>query len=137
MKLNFEIEYDWIKGKEYLEKLRERKAFVELKEVRKARTNQQNKYLHAIITEWACEVGYTLQEMKYNIKAALGYVYHKNGCVMYRETSKMNTEELSIFTDKLRKLAAEQGVYLMSPDEFEQGGWKSIAQKKETMKRYL
>ena len=137
MKLNMETEYDCTKARDYLAKLIERKAFIELREVKAKRTNQQNAYLHAILTEWACECGYTLAEMKCAAKAACGYVYHKGGVVMYRETSKMDTKELSDFTEKLRNVAAQQDVYLMSPEEFNQGGWKHVEQQKQTMQQYL
>jgi len=140
VKKNLEIEYDCIQAREYLEKLIKRKAFIELKEVRKARSNQANRYLHAIIAEWAewaMQAGYQLEEMKYAIKAALGYTYSKNGVTMYKQTSKMDTGELSIFTDKLRKLAADQGVDLMSPEAFNQGGWKESEKRKEEHKRHL
>jgi len=137
LKLNLETEYDRIKARDYLAKLEEKKAFIELKEVRKARSNQANRYLHAIIAEWAMQAGYTLEEMKCAIKAALSYYYVKGGVTMYKETSKMDTEELSIFIDKLRKLAAEQGVDLMSPESFEQGGWRQVEKMKEQHKRHI
>jgi len=134
VKKNLEIEYDCIQAREYLEKLIKRKAFIELKEVRKARSNQANRYLHAIIAEWA---GYQLEEMKYAIKAALGYTYSKNGVTMYKQTSKMDTGELSIFTEKLLKLAQDSGVDLMSPEAFNQGGWREAEKRKEEHKRHL
>jgi hypothetical protein len=126
-----------VKAQEYLSRLINDQKPIELREIRKPRTNLQNKYLHAILTEWACECGYTIQEMKCSVKAALGYSYPKGGCVMYRETSKMDTKELSEFTEKTRKLAAEQGVYLMSPEEFERGGYIEIRKKKEQLSKYL
>lgn len=137
MKLNLETEYDRAKAWDYLKKLEFKKAFIELREVRPVRSNKQNAYLHAIIAEWAMLAGYGIEEMKYAIKSALGYTYHKGGVVMYRQTSKMNTEELSIFTDKLLKLAEDQGVELMSPDAYTMGGWKEVEKRKQQHKRYL
>jgi len=137
VKLNLETEHDRNKAAEYLATLTKRKAFIELKEVKKSRTNRQNAYLHAMIAEWAMQAGYTLEEMKYAIKAALGYTYEKKGVVMYRPTSAMDSGELTTFIDKMRMLSAEYGVDLMSAEQFERGGWKDIEKRKQAMKAYL
>lgn len=137
MKLNLTLASDQTKAREYLDRLIDGQKPIELREIKPRRSHQQNAYLHAIITEYAIECGYSLPEMKCAVKAALGYSYVKGGVTMYRETSKMNSKELSEFTDKLRKLAAENGVYLMSPEEYEQGGWIEAKKRKEQHSKYL
>ena len=137
MKINLETSHERKKAQDYLAKLIDKQAFIELREVKPRRTQSQNSYLHAIITEWACECGYSLSEMKCAVKAALGYSYVKGGVTMYKETSKMDTKELSEFTEKIRRLAADQGIELMDPDTYRQGGWKAVEARKEQLKRYL
>jgi len=137
MKFNFKLESDQVKAREYLDKLIAGEKPCELKEMRKKRTNLQNAYLHAILNEMAVECGYTALEMKCEAKTKLGYTYVKNGTPMYTETSKMNTKELSEFTEKFLKLAQDHGYDLMSPEEFNQGGWVEAQKKKEQFSKYL
>ena len=137
MKFNFKLASDQVKAREYMDRLMDGQKPVELREIKPRRSSQANAYLHAIITEYAIECGYSLIEMKCAAKAALGYSYVKGGVTMYKETSKMDSKELSEFTDKLRKLAAENGVYLMSPDEYERGGYIEIQKRKEQHSKYL
>lgn len=137
MKLNLENAADCTKAGEYLGDLLTRKAMIELREIKPRRSKRQNAYLHAIIDEYAMEAGYTTAEAKTVVKTLLGYTYEKDGVIMLRETSKMDSAELSEFTDRFRNLAAQYGVYLMSPDEFEKGGWKDVERRRDQMRRHL
>lgn len=137
MKFNFKLASDQVKAREYMDRLIDGQKPVELREMRKKRTNLQNAYLHAILTEMAVECGYTALEMKCEAKKKLGYTYDKNGTLMYQETSKMDTKELSEFTEKFIKLARDHGYDLMSPEEFNQGGWVEAQKKKEQFSKYL
>ena len=96
----------------------EKKSYrVEIKAIHKQRTNLQNRYLHLIITLYGIETGHTLDEAKVLIKRELGYTYVKNDQQYFRQTSKMDTKELTDFIDKLRNWSSKQGIYLPAPNE--------------------
>jgi len=116
MKYNLKTESK--KAIEYLNKLIKNESMIELKKVSLLRTNQQNRYLHKAISLFAIETGYTNSESKQVIKRAIGYVYEKDGIIFYRETSKMDTKEMTIFIDKFRKYCSDFGFYIPSPDEY-------------------
>ena len=95
---------------------------VELKEQRKARSLDQNSYFHKIVSIWADDIGYTIEEAKTVIKRELGYYYEKNGQKFLESTATMDTKRMSELTDKFRLWSsAEFGIYLPEPDEYMKG----------------
>ena len=128
MILDLSISPDKKKAEMYFSKLLEDGAKIELKKIPKRRTLNQNSYLHAILTLYATEWGWTLEEAKTYVKRTLGYTYVKNNELFLTSTSTMNTKELTEFIDKFRNLSASQGFYLPSGDEIGQN-WEYFARE--------
>ena len=100
-------------------KLKESQAVIELKAKSKKRTIKQNSYLHVIITLYAIEYGYTIEEAKTLIKRECWFMrYTKNSNVFLKRTRDLNTVELTEFIDWLRNWSAKQGCYLPTPEEY-------------------
>lgn len=92
---------------------------VELKKKQKARTINQNSYLHVLINLYAIEIGLTINEAKTDIKKACPFgSYQKNGNTYLVETSKMDTKELTEFIDWFRNYSAQNGLYLPTSEEY-------------------
>ena len=87
---------------------------VDLKEVRKSRSNNQNSYLHKLFQIVADELGDTLEGVKLDIKIELGYyTTSARGNKIPTHTSKMNTKQFSEFVDKMKAWAmADLGIAL-------------------------
>ena len=130
MILDLSIPPDKSKAETYFSKLLEDQSKIELKKIPKKRTLAQNSYLHAILTLYAFEWGWTLDEAKTYIKRKLGYVYEKNGEEFLTSTSGMNTKELTEFIDRFRNLSSSQGFYVPSSDEIGQN-WEYFAKELE------
>ena len=122
MKYNLSNKCEYDNAIKYLNKLIKKCAKIELKEIRKQRTLQQNAYLHALIAFFAKEQGYAPQELekcKLDIKTALGYAKLIDGDWYGVSTSAMNTKQLSLFIDKFRMWSdQEMGCYLPQSHEF-------------------
>jgi len=128
--LDLHIEADRKRAKVYFDKLILDSSKIELKKIAKRRTLNQNSYLHAILTLYAVEWGWSLEEAKTCVKRELKYTYEKNGEEFLKRTSDMNTKELTTFIDKFRNLSAHQGFYLPSSDEIGQN-WDYFAREIE------
>jgi len=126
--LDLNIPPDKKKAEMYFSKLLEDGAKIELKKIAKRRTLNQNSYLHAVLTLYATEWGWTMEEAKTYIKRTLGYTYVKNGELFLTSTSGMNTKELTEFIDRFRNLSASQGFYVPSSDEIGQN-WEYFARE--------
>ena len=104
-----------------LEHLISKGARVELTEKRGRRTLSQNNYLHLILTAWGIELGYNLAEMKKLIKVdmlAEVFEYKKKSRIFYKSTADLNTKEMTIVIDEIRKTAYEStGFYIPAPNE--------------------
>ena len=139
MILDLSIAPDKKKAEMYFSKLLDDGSKIELKKIAKKRTLNQNSYLHAILTLYATEWGWTLEEAKTYVKRKLGYIYRKSGEEFLTGTSGMNTKELTEFIDRFRNLSASQGFYVPSSDEMGQN-WeyfaKEIERAKQIEKRY-
>jgi len=108
---------------------------IELKEKRKIRTIQQNKYLHVCITLFAIESGYTLEEAKTTLKRECTWMYYEKNCNMFlRRTRDLDTKELTDFIEFILNFAGVQGIYIPSSEEYVQNQIeinKNIAQHKQ------
>lgn len=111
--LNIESE----KARVYFDKLLTDKCKIELKKIPKKRTLKQNRYVHVLFTLWGSEYGYSIDEAKLVVKKLLGYMYQKQDQIFPKQTSKMDTRELTEFIDKFRNFSSSQGYYLPSADE--------------------
>ena len=129
MKYNLKKEIDQQNARTYLDKLIETESKVELKKMHRKRGISQNAYLHVLLTLWGNEHGYYMNESKDEIKRALGYTYKKEVVSLetgelvtrefFKETSKMDSRELSIFIEKFRDWSsATCGLYLPSVEDY-------------------
>jgi hypothetical protein len=110
---------------------------VEFKEVRQKRSLTQNAYLHVCITLYAIEFGYTLNEAKTDLKRECSFMrYEKNGKQYLKETSKMDSKELTNFIDWLRNYASQNGCYIPTSEEYLTNR-VAIDNQIETNKQYL
>ena len=109
-----------------VERLRSKKDVVRLEHVPKPRSNNQNKYLHALYGLMAQYTGYSTEEVKTISKRHLGYYYERGGHKFLVETSKMDTKQMTEFIDKVRLWGIEDvGCYLPTVEEW-QGNWKEL-----------
>ena len=110
---------------------------VDLKAIRKARSMSQNSYLHVCISLFAIEFGYTLEESKTFLKRECSFmIYEKNNSVFLKQTSKMNSKELTEFIEWLRNYASENGLYIPSSEEYIENRF-NIDQEIDKFKTYL
>ena len=123
MRYNLKTPLDQRQARARLEYLIEQGARIELTEKRKQRTYKQNRYLNVILTSWGLHLGYDLDEMKDIIKIDLSpsiFKYEKNGRTFYKSTADLDTKQMTIVVDKIRKTAQDEtGFYIPEPHETE------------------
>ncbi len=100
---------------------------VEVKVYQPKRTNAQNRYLHAILGEFAMQTGNTLEETKteYFKKYCNADLFlvrktlkHIGTIEVLRSSAELDTAEMTTAIDRFRNWSAsEAGIYLPSPDE--------------------
>lgn len=123
--LNNPFEHD--KFKEYVNKLYSQKVVVEVKKRLPNRSLSQNSYLHLILGWFACETGYSLEEVKLD--------YFKKTCnrdlferkkinkqgkeITYiRSSTELTTGEMTTAIERFRNYASAQAsIYLPAPNE--------------------
>lgn len=113
--------------REYIEKLIEKKAVIEIKKKSPNRSLSQNNYLHLLISYFACETGYMTDEVKYEIfKKECNYELFKevvvnkkgNEITRMKSSSQLDSSEMTTAIERFRNYAmAKAGVYLPSPNE--------------------
>ena len=119
MKYDLSNHIDRKKAEARFNKLLEQGKPIELKELKKARTLAQNRYLHVSISIFAIEFGYNLDEAKTHLKRNCDFMrYEKDGEVFLKRTRDMNTLELTDFVEWIRTYAGQKGCYIMSADEY-------------------
>lgn len=101
----------------------------ELKAKNPKRSISQNSYLHLILTWFAIETGYTMEEVKQEI-----FKKHVNSATFYdgefegkiegfkierwRSTASLDTSEMTLAIDRFRNFSSiELGIYLPEPKE--------------------
>ena len=127
MIFNLNNEYGIPKFKEYVNKLYEQKAIVEVKKKLPNRSTQQNRYFYLILSWFACETGYSVDEIKVDIFKRIcnkeifeRYRENKHGekIKFLRSSSDLDTLEMTTAIDRFRNYASAQaGIYLPSPNE--------------------
>lgn len=127
MIFNLNNEYEVPKFKEYVNKLYEQKAIVEVKKKLPNRSTQQNRYFYLILSWFACETGYSVDEIKVDIfkrtcnkEIFERYRENKHGekIKFLRSSSDLDTLEMTTAIDRFRNYASAQaGIYLPSPNE--------------------
>ena len=107
------------KAETYFSKLAESKEKIELKKLINKRSLNLNSYLHVVITLFAIEYGYTLDEAKTLLKRECGFmVYETKGTKFLKQTSKLDNMECSKFVEWIRNYASQQGLYIPDADEY-------------------
>lgn len=121
MKLDLSKPFDINRAKVYLEKLSLDGKQIELKEIRKARTIQQNKYLHVCISLFAIHFGYNLEEAKTHLKRScdfMRYVKPQTDETFLKRTRDMDTKELTGFIEWIINHAGINGCHIPTPEEY-------------------
>jgi hypothetical protein len=121
----------------YFKYLTEKSAKCEIKQLRKKRSGQQNRYLHLLIGKFAMHFGYTMIEAKeiYKSVSCEIYKYTKKGRQFYRSSADLTTKEMTDSIEKFRQKSAENGCYLPSADE--ESFLMSIQNEIEKNQQYL
>lgn len=124
---NLNNEYEREQYKEYCDKLFRQGGVIEVKKRHSFRTLAQNSYLHLLLSYFASEFGYTLEEVKYNIfkKEINPNLFtrkrkNKRGEeVCYLCSSReLDTAEMTTAIERFRNYsAAKCGLYLPAPHE--------------------
>lgn len=127
MIFNLNNPYEVDKYKEYVNKLFKERAIVEVKKRLPNRTLAQNSYLHLLLGFFACETGYSLEEVKleYFKKTCNRDLFerkkvNKQGIeVTYmRSSSELTTSEMTTAIERFRNYSLSQaGIYLPAPNE--------------------
>mgnify|MGYP001200983215 FL=1 len=129
MIFNLNNPYEIDRYKEYVNKLFKQRAVVEVKKRLPNRSLAQNSYLHLLLSFFACEFGYSLEEVKLD--------YFKKTCnrdlferkkinkqgkeITYmRSSSELTTGEMTTAIERFRNWSqAQAGIYLPAPNENE------------------
>jgi len=119
MKFNLSNPIDKNKFDNRVKYLRDNNKNVELKEIRKKRTLNQNSYLHVLISLYCIEFGYNREEGKVHLKRLCDFMrYDKNGEVFLKRSRDLNTKEMTIFIDWIRNHSSMEGCYLPTSEEY-------------------
>jgi hypothetical protein len=128
MLLDLNNPFERNKAEMKLKMLIEKKAKIELTEKKPNRTVKQNSYLHAVLTIFAIEYGEKLEYVKQIIFKQLvnpvifktEYVNQKSGEIRedWKSTKDLTTAELSTAIERFRNFASENGIYIMSAEEY-------------------
>jgi hypothetical protein len=124
---NLQNPYEIEKFKEYVNKLYSQRAIVEVKKKLPNRSLPQNSYLHTLIGFFACETGYSVDEVKLDIfkKTCNRDLFerkktNKKGTeIKYiRSSSELTTGEMTTAIERFRNYSSAQcGLYLPAPNE--------------------
>ena len=127
MIFNLNNPYEVDKYKEYVNKLFKDKAIVEVKKKFPNRSLSQNNYLHLLLSFFACELGYSLDEVKLDFfkKTCNRDLFerkkiNKQGkeITYMRSSSELTSGEMTTAIERFRNYSAAQAdLYLPSPNE--------------------
>ena len=108
-----------------VDNLLEKGAVVEVTE-KTFRSRNQNSYLHLLLGVVAMETGNTVEDVKREyFKGMVNPDIFKsyktdtrgNSIAVYRSTSQVSKEEMSIAIDRFKKWGAENGIYMPNPGD--------------------
>lgn len=119
MKLDLSKDFDINKARTRLESLISKGSKIELREVTKPRTRDQNAYFHVCMAILGDYAGYTIDEMKIIIKDQLEFMtYEKNGHRFYVSTADLDKELFTKLIDFTRSFGENHGCYIPTPDQY-------------------
>ncbi len=117
--MKFDLKTQQTEAINYFNKLLENECRCEIKEVKKKRSVSQNAYLHVCISLFAVSTGYTLEEAKTLLKRNCPFmVYEKNNVKFLKNTSTMNSKELTDFIEYIRNFSARQNIFIPSSEDY-------------------
>ena len=129
MVFNLNNPYDVQKFDEYIVKLRQQKAVVDVKKKHPNRSLAQNSYLHVLLGYFACQYGCSIEYAKNeyfknecNRDLFIEERTTKNGEVIqdWRSTAELDTAQMTMAIERFRNWSASVGgIYLPSPNEGE------------------
>jgi len=91
-----------------------------MKRYRTPRSLLQNNLWHGQCQIIANSTGNTLEAVKYAVKDEIG-LYRKDGPIKrYLSSADLDSKEYTILVDKTYQLAAEYGIVLPTPEEWDQ-----------------
>jgi hypothetical protein len=138
-------QYEIPKYKEYVNKLYNEKAVVEVRKKMPHRSLPQNRYFYLLLGWFAAETGYSVDEVKLDIfkklvNKDLFVVEAKNrrGDIVktVKSSASLSTAEMTLAIERFRDYsAAEAGIYLPAPNERE--FLLSIQKELERNKEYI
>ena len=145
MIFNLQNPFEHVKFKEYVNKLFEERAVVEVKKKHPNRTLAQNRYFYLLLSWFACETGYSVDEVKIDIFKRVCNkdmsemeIVNKKGMTIktLRSSADLSTGEFTLAIERFRNYASSQaGIYLPSPNERE--FLLHIQQEVEKQREYL
>ncbi len=135
--------YDLSDGKETdeafkrLKSLAIKEAKIELIHISPKRTLNQNNYLHLVLSVFALEFSWTLEEAKWLYKKLNKsiYFYKKGGEIFFRSSADISKEDMATSIDVFITYAGEQGVEI--PPATDQDWWKWATNESEIHKHLL
>jgi len=125
MLYNLNDEYSRQKFAARVRYLWDKRSLVELTDASR-RSGQQNRYLHVCLGIIAVETGNSLEVVKQQIYKETVcpdiYVTIKDDPILgqvkiVKSSAKISREQMSESIDRLRKFAADHGIYIPSPDD--------------------
>jgi len=111
-------DYEADRARDYVEKLIEKGAIIEIKQKRDTRSNRQNSWLHAVIKDFSEWTGYELHEAKTYLKLIGGLGYEKNGVQYVRETRSLTTAEFAAMMEAIIRWGDQNGFTVEDPERF-------------------
>lgn len=146
MLLDFSKPFDVNKGRTRLEYLILKEAKIDLTQKHDKRSVDQNSYFHAVITIFAVEYGETMRYVKermfkHEVNPEI-FIYERvnkktsESRPALRSSAELTTKEMGEAIDRFLIYASNQGIYIMTADEYKQN-YFLVKQMKEANKEYL
>lgn len=137
MKYNLANDNEVKEAQQFLVTSTMRNKVVDIKVIRDKRTLSQNAYLHLILSAFAAEFGYSLEEAKtlYKRINSNTYVYEVNNQKFLKSSADLNTEEMSTSIEKFKQYSSENGLDL--PDAYNEDQMRYYENEIEKNRRFL
>lgn len=119
MKLNLNNSFDKNKAIVYFNKLIDKKAKIDLSEIKETRSLSANAYMHVCISLMSIEWGNTLEEQKTDLKRACSFMhYEKNNKRYLKRTRDLDVRQCMEFIEFIRNYASVEGLYIPTSEEY-------------------
>lgn len=119
MKYDLSNNYDKEKFIEKYNTVKNSNHKIELRIIREKRSIKQNAYLHILITLFAIEFGFTIEEAKILLKRYCHFMdYIKKGQNFLKRTRDLDITEIAEFIGWIRNYSSIRGCYLPTAEEY-------------------